>query len=321
MQKNVVKNIFIFFLLIPTGFLLADTTVTSPSSAPQPLQPSTSTPPPSSPISPPPFSGTGMTQVPPSQPPVSGDGQNFQRDGVNYQRDGANYQKDGSGFMMQNNNSSRGNQNQFQGDQNDKQNSQFDKINSKMEKQQQAMAKRSAKQLQVILKTVTKLQAKLQKTGISFSSECQTSLSDAYTVASAISNGSTDYDQNDIAESMQNVNQCQMMAQQLLQTPTIYKTLSKAVIKFKKKNPDQNIDDEWNTVDKDYSALKDGSFSQDDLYTFFDDARTLAEDIGINTSQFDNMPQGPQNQSNSGMMQQGASVIKSVGLFFSNLLK
>src|SRR3989344_5316005 len=102
-----------------------------------------------------------------------------------------------------------------------------------MEKQQQAQLKRMGKQVQNLLKTVTKIQTKLQKAGMSFSSDCQSATSDASTLVSAISGGSTDYDESDVREAMQNLGQCHMLGQQTLQVPTIYKTMSKAVVKYK----------------------------------------------------------------------------------------
>ena len=108
------------------------------------------------------------------------------------------------------------------------------KMEEQQQKQQQAMAKRMSKQLQTFLKTITKTQAKLQKTGVNFSSDCQTDISDAMAIITAISGGSTEYDQGDIQEAMQNLGECQMMGKQILQVPTIYKILNRSFTKYKK---------------------------------------------------------------------------------------
>ena len=334
----------IAFLIMPFGFILAQETFGTP---PPPSGGQPPPPPPPPPPMPPPGTGStgGSFQTPPPPPPGgAGMQQNYQNyqqpDGASYQPDGANYQqKDGTNYMMPgsppkgsmtpgqmpsrttNSPSPRSSQGQEQGGESDSGSSLWEK---QQEKQQQANNKRMGKQLNTVLKAISKIQTKLKKSGISLSLDCQTTISDATTMVSLISAGSTDVDQSDIGETMQSIGHCQMMGKQLTSVPMIYKTLSKSVLKFKKKYPEENIDDMWNAVDKDFLILKSGEFEEDDIFSFFDNAQTLAEDIGIDTRQFGPMPQGSPRQDNGGgMMQQGinqgASAIKSIGSFFGNI--
>ncbi len=318
MKKLLTSLFLVTFLLGPISFVFGQDSNTPPALTP-------------------PIQSTGGSQSPQqSRPPIPpmpssnmpANVQTQQRDGANFQRDGADFQRDGSNFkpsmppemsprpmnspsLNSNNSNQKGNSGM------DSQSSARDK---QQERQQQAMNKRAGKQLALALKSVAKIQAKLKKSGFNLSADCQTVISDAGTLVNAITNGSSEIDQNDIGDTMQNLGECQMLGQQLSSVPTIYKTLSKAVLRFKKKNPDQNIDDAWNTVDKEFMTLKGGDFSQDDVFSFFDDAFSLAEDIGIDTRQFGPMPQGERSNQQGNL---GASImggIKSFNSFFNKIL-
>ncbi len=187
-----------------------------------------------------------------------------------------------------------------------------------------SQTKQMAKQLQSAIALFTKAQAKLQKSGLSLSSDCTQALSEAQTAVSALQAATSEQqaDTNDIGDTMQALGQCRMQATQLVQAPVIMKTLTRAHDKLLKKNMLSDSDKEdWDTLVQEYATLKGGTFDDGDVFSFFDDARSMAQSFGMNTNSIPHVEQ-PKNQDQGGFGNVGAGVagaLKGIGSFFQNL--
>lgn len=221
------------------------------------------------------------------------------------------------------------------------------------DRQQQMMLKQlksMVKPLQANVAAVTKTRNTLQKSGLALSSDCQEALSNAGTIVSAIQSGNisgdSSPDQGDVADAMESLGECRMMAQRLTQAPTIMKTLQRNIDRRKKKGEDlSDVEESWSTLQSDYNTLKSGNFSNDDVDTFFEDAQDVGSSLGFNSASFFNggvspqagggfqkngiqgggqgQPQGPQN-SNFPAGNIGAGIVgavQDIGGFFGKLFR
>lgn len=217
-------------------------------------------------------------------------------------------------------------QNTDNGDNARMQNRQMDKAQQQQQQHMAGQIKQMTKQLQNAITLFTKAQAKLQKSGLSLSSDCTQALADAQTSLSALQSGATEQvDPNTLGDAMMSLQQCRVQASQLTQAPVVMKTLTRAHDKLLKKNLLYDTDkQDWDILLADYATIKSGSFDDSDVFSFFDDARTIAENYGINSSSIPQARQPQNNEQNGANNNMGAAVsdaLKNIGGFLGGLVR
>jgi|GEM_PF-6990684 len=203
-----------------------------------------------------------------------------------------------------------------------------DNLTQRSQQQMINQAKASGKQIQNTLASIAKLQVRLQKSGLSVSTDCLQTMSDSADTASSLAAGETDFDPQDISDTIQSIEACRAEASNLIQTPTLYKAIERAVAKFKKKNPDQDITADVNAFENDYATLKTSSFGDDQIISFFQDAQDLSDTVGLkiptNLMPSDQQIQNMQNNQSQSNSNQGAVVqkaVQNISNFFKRLFK